>query len=105
MLEHWWGWLRDAMHKNGHSHKPAEPLLAALEHIQATGGLAHWVPDRAERVALMAAMMNDRLVEWDRTVGRYALTPRGRQCLSDYCGTNFSEAPPASFSSNERKTN
>jgi hypothetical protein len=96
MLAEWWKWLRDATHKNGQPRKPPERLLAALEHIQTSGSVRRWVPDRAQRVALMTAMMNERLVEWDMVAARYELTPLGQQWLSEYQKQPTSELPAVS---------
>jgi hypothetical protein len=68
----------------GRTHKSAEPLLSALEYLQAQGSLLSLVPDRAQRLGLMRAMSRNGLVHWDRALSKYALTPLGKQCLSEY---------------------
>ena|SRR5271166_205974 len=96
MLSEWWARSRDAINKHRASDKPPEPLLAALEHIQASGSVRRWVPDRAQRVALMTAMMNERLIQWDMAAGRYELTALGQRWLSEYQKQPASELPAVS---------
>ena len=74
------------MREIGHTHKPAEPLLSALEHLQAQGSLLSLVLHRPQRLELIRAMSRQGLVHWDRTLSEYALTPLGQQCLSEYQG-------------------
>ena len=62
----------------GRTHKSAEPLLSALEHLQARGSLLSLVPDRAQRLGLIRAMSRHGLVQWERTLCKYALTALGQ---------------------------
>ena len=68
----------------GHTHKSAERLLSALEHLQARGSLLSLIPNRAQRLELLRAMSRHGLVQWDRALRKYALTPLGKQCLGEY---------------------
>ena len=64
-----------------------EPILVALEHIEAQGSLLLFAPDHAQRVRLMKVMTEIELVAWNAMAKKYELTPFGCQCLAEYRGT------------------
>jgi len=66
---------------------PLEPILVALEHIEARGSLLLFAPDHARRVRLMKLMTEIELVTWNAVVKKYELTPFGCQCLAARRGT------------------
>jgi len=58
-----------------------EPLLVALEHIEARGNLLLLSTDHAHRVRIMKAMTELELVEWNEVFKKYELTLYGRHVL------------------------
>jgi hypothetical protein len=59
-----------------------EPVLVALEHIEARGSLLSFTHDHAQRVRLMKVMTEIELVAWNAVAKKYELTPFGCQCLA-----------------------
>ena len=51
----------------------------ALQHIEKHGSLVRDFPDRAERLRLMKALIEQGFVEWNKSVGKYDLTALGRE--------------------------
>jgi hypothetical protein len=74
------------MRDNRFTQISAEPLLAALEHLQASGSLLSLVPDRAKRLGLTRAMSKQGLIQWDGALHKYALTSLGQRCLTERQG-------------------
>ena len=72
----------DAIREKRGTQKPAEPLSAALEHIEERGSLLWFAPDRTQRLGVMKAMTGKGFVAWNATAGKYELTPLGRQRLA-----------------------
>jgi hypothetical protein len=60
----------------------AEPLLTALEHIEKRGSLLSLLPDRGQRLGLMKALAQQKLVSWNAGAVKYELTGLGQQCLA-----------------------
>ena len=63
-----------------------EPILVALEHIEAHGSLLAFTHDHSQRVRLMKVMTEIELVAWN-AVSKYELTAFGCQCLAEHRGT------------------
>ena len=59
-----------------------EPILVALEHIEARGSLLSFAHDHARRVRLMKVMTEIALVTWNAVTKKYQLTQFGCQCLA-----------------------
>jgi hypothetical protein len=64
-----------------------EPILVALEHIEAQGSLLLFAPDHERRARLMKLMTEIELVAWNTVAKKYELTPFGCQCLAARRGT------------------
>jgi hypothetical protein len=64
-----------------------EPILLALEHIEARGSLLAFAHDHSQRVRLMKVMTEIELVAWNAVSKKYELTPFGCQCLAEHRGT------------------
>jgi hypothetical protein len=77
----------DAARERRDSQTPLEPILAALEHIEAQGSLLLFAPDHARRARLMKLMTEIELVAWNAVAKKYELTPFGCQCLAARSGT------------------
>jgi hypothetical protein len=63
-----------------------EPILLALEHIEARGSLLSFTHDHAQRVRLMKVMTEIEVVAWNAVAKKYELTPFGCQCLAAHRG-------------------
>ena len=61
-----------------------QPILVALEHIEARGSLLRFAHDHRQRVRLMQAMIEIELVAWNAVAKRYELMPFGSQCLATH---------------------
>jgi predicted transcriptional regulator len=61
-----------------------EPLLVALEQIEAKGNLLLLANDHSHRVQIMKMMTELGLVEWNAEIKTYELTSYGRECLAKY---------------------
>jgi hypothetical protein len=61
-----------------------EPLLDALEQIEARGNLLSLANDHAHRVQIMKMMTELGLVQWNTEIKTYALTFYGHECLAKY---------------------
>jgi hypothetical protein len=77
----------DVIRERRDTETSVEPILVALEHIDARGSLLLFAPDHAQRVRLMKAMTEIKLVVWNAMAKKYELTPFGRQRLAEYRGT------------------
>ena len=77
----------DAIREKRDTQATLEPLLVALEHIEAWGSLLLLATDHAHRVRIMKAMTELKLVEWNAATKKYEMTSYGRQCLAEYRGT------------------
>ena len=64
-----------------------QPILVALEHIEARGSLLAFTHDHSQRVRLMKAMTELELVIWNVVSKKYELTSFGCQCLAEHRGT------------------
>ena len=64
--------------RNRHALLP-EVSGGALQHIEKHGSLLRHFPDRAERLQLMKALIEQGFVEWNKSVGKYDLTALGRE--------------------------
>ena len=64
-----------------------EPILVALEHIEARGSLLAFTHDHSQRVRLMKVMTEIELVAWNVVSKKYELTAFGCQCLAEHRGT------------------
>jgi hypothetical protein len=79
--------MSDAIREKRDTQTTLEPLLIALEHIEAQGSLLLLSTDHAHRVRIMKAMTELELVEWNALIKKYEMTSYGRQCLAEYRGT------------------
>jgi len=61
-----------------------EPLLDALEQIEARGNLLLLANDHAHRVQIMKMMTELGLVQWNTEIKTYELTSYGHECLAKY---------------------
>ena len=77
----------DAVRERRDTQASLEPILVALEHIEAQGSLLLFAPDHAQRVRLMRVMTEIKLVAWNATAKKYELTPFGCRCLAARRGT------------------
>ena len=77
----------DAMRETTDTQATLEPILVALEHIEARGSLLSFTHDHAQRVRLMKVMTEIELVAWNAVAKKYELTPFGCQCLAAHRGT------------------
>lgn len=66
-----------------------EPLLDALEQIEARGNLLLLTNDHAHRVQIMKRMTELGLVEWNAEIKTYELTSYGHECLAKYRETGL----------------
>ena len=73
--------MSDAIRDTRDTQPSLEPILVALEHIEARGSLLLFAPDHAQRVRLMKVMTEIELVAWNAMAKKYELTPFGCQCL------------------------
>jgi hypothetical protein len=78
----------DAIREKTDTQTSLEPLLVALEHIEARGNLLLLSTDHAHRVRIMKAMTELELVEWNAAIKKYEMTSYGRQCLAEYRGNH-----------------
>ena len=69
-------------HATHHPQTSLEPILVALEYIEARGSLISFTHDHAQRVRLMKAMTEIDLVAWNAVTKKYELTSFGCQCLA-----------------------
>jgi hypothetical protein len=67
-----------------------EPILFALEQIEARGTLLAFNNDHSERVLLMKVMTEIELVAWNAVRKEYELTPFGCRCLAEHRGRSCS---------------
>jgi hypothetical protein len=74
--------MSDAIRETRDAQKSLEPILVALEHIEARGSLLSFTHDHAQRVRLMKVMTEIELVAWSALAKKYELTPFGCQCLT-----------------------
>jgi hypothetical protein len=63
-----------------------EPILVALEHIEARGSLLTFTHDHSQRARLMKAMTELELVIWNVVSKEYEMTSFGCQCLAQHRG-------------------
>ena len=59
-----------------------EPILVALEYIEAQGSLLFFASDHDRRARLMKLMTEIELVAWNSAAKKYELTSFGSQCLA-----------------------
>jgi hypothetical protein len=78
----------DAIREKTDTQTSLEPLLVALEHIEARGNLLLLSTDHAHRVRIMKAMTELELVEWNAAIKKYEMTSYGRQCLAEFRGNH-----------------
>ena len=78
--------------REGDTQRNLEPLLVALEHIEARGNLLLLATDHAHRVRIMKSMTELKLVEWNAVIKKYEMTSYGRQCLAEHRGTTDPQA-------------
>ena len=64
-----------------------EPILVALEHIEARGSLLLFTHDHSQRARLMKAMTELELAVWNVVSKKYDLTSFGCQCLAQHRGS------------------
>jgi hypothetical protein len=76
----------DAIREKTDTQTSLEPLLVALEHIEARGNLLLLSTDHAHRVQIMKAMTELELVEWNAVIKKYQLTSYGWHVLQDIEG-------------------
>jgi len=75
--------MADARREVRNAQAAAEPLLSALAHIEKRGSLLSLVPDRVQRLGLMKALTQHKLVSWNAGAVKYELTGLGHQCLAE----------------------
>ena len=64
-----------------------EPILVALQHIEARGNLLTFTQDHSQRARLMKAMTELELAVWNVVGKKYELTLFGCQCLAQHRGS------------------
>jgi hypothetical protein len=69
--------MADARQEARNAQVFAEPLLTVLEHIEKQGSLLSLVPDRVQRLGLMKALTQQKLVSWNAAAVKYELTSLG----------------------------
>jgi hypothetical protein len=74
--------MPDARREEKDPQKPADPLMAALDHIEKRGSLLWLVPERAQRLGWMKELTKQKLVAWNAAAAKYELTTLGGQCLA-----------------------
>jgi hypothetical protein len=74
----------DAIRETRDTQTSLEPILLALEHIEARGSLLAFTHDHSQRVRLMKVMTEIELVAWNAVSKKYELTPFGCQCLAEH---------------------
>ena len=72
----------DAIRETRDTQTSLQPILVALEYIEARGSLISFTHDHAQRVRLMKAMTEIDLVAWNAVTKKYELTSFGCQCLA-----------------------
>jgi hypothetical protein len=77
----------DALRETRDTQPSLEPILLALEHIEARGSLLAFTHDHSQRVRLMKVMTEIELVAWNTVSKKYELTAFGCQCLAEHRGT------------------
>jgi hypothetical protein len=77
----------DAIRETRDTQTFLQPILVALEHIEAFGSLLAFTHDHSRRVRLMKVMTEIELVAWNAVSKKYELTPFGCQCLAEHRGT------------------
>jgi len=82
----------DAARDRSDAQRSLEPILVALERIEAQGSLMLFAPDHGQRVRLMKLMTEFELVVWNAEAKKYELTPFGSQCLVASRGTTYQQA-------------
>jgi hypothetical protein len=70
----------------------AEPLSAALAHIERHGSLLRFAPERTQRLTLIKAMTAKGLITWNAMLRVYEVSELGRRYMAEQNDARRSEA-------------